>query len=232
MADGEGDAGRRGVCAPPSAGSRRSSTNSAPNCRSRAAAEAGRMPQGIAPGACGRRCALRAGNVVRRWRDAARRDGLAAMRSLGADVHHADGGGRRLGGGGACLWRAAWLDRGAGARPRLCQQWRRHRLSTWPPARTVRIGLVDRPDRPSLFGTRPRCSRTTARRHRHQRLARPQLLARHRRRGDRAGAQPPPTADAAATLIANAVDLPGHPAVAARAGHGPAAGQRPRRSAW
>jgi uncharacterized protein len=49
-------------------------------------------------------------------------------------------------------------------------------------------------------------------RHRHQRPARAQPFAGHRRRGHRAGACAA-EADVAATLIANAVDLPGHPAI-------------------
>ncbi len=47
------------------------------------------------------------------------------------------------------------------------------------------VGMVERPDCPSLFGTRRSGFGAAGARHRHQRLARPQFLARDRRRGDR-----------------------------------------------
>ena len=71
----------------------------------------------------------------------------------------------------------------------------------------------DRPDRSArpawLFGD-DHVSRhdDPVARHRDQRLARPQLLARHRRCGDGSGRRRAAAADAAATMIANAVDLP------------------------
>jgi hypothetical protein len=55
---------------------------------------------------------------------------------------------------------------------------------------------------------------------------------RDRRQRDRPGGATAPTADAAATLIANAVDLPGHPAILRVPACDVAARQRPWQPAW
>ncbi len=54
------------------------------------------------------------------------------------------------------------------------------------PGQAFEIGLVDRPDRPSLFAHARIAAGQTGAWHRHQRLARTLLLARHRRCRDRA----------------------------------------------
>ena len=53
---------------------------------------------------------------------------------------------------------------------------------------SFKIGLVDRPDLPSLFGTTDIRAEDPDPRHRHQRLSRAELLARHCRSRHRAGA--------------------------------------------
>ena len=91
-------------------------------------------------------------------------------------------------------------------------------------ARRVEVGLFADPRaRPSpalpLDGHFDDRRGVAGARRRHPRLARPQLLARHRRQRDRARGAPRRAADAAATVIANAVDVDD-------AAHRPRAGER------
>ena len=101
-------------------------------------------------------------------------------------------------------------------RPRLGQQRRRHRAAPGARRSAVRVGLfadLARLDaRAVLDGMLPtdgrfeRRTRAAGARRGHQRLARAQLLARHRRQRHGAG-RTAAAADAAATVIANAVDV-------------------------
>jgi ApbE superfamily uncharacterized protein (UPF0280 family) len=72
------------------------------------------------------------------------------------------------------------------------------------------VGLMDRPDHRGVMQTIS--IEAAIPRHRDQRTW-PQLFARDRRRGATVLAKTASQADAAATIIANAVDLPGHSAV-------------------
>ncbi len=84
------------------------------------------------------------------------------------------------------------------------------------PGTRVAVGMVDRPDRPSLFGTAEIAAADAVR-----------GIATSGRRGRSFSlgiadavtvlARSAAAADAAATVIANAVDLPGHPGIARRA---------------
>ena len=84
------------------------------------------------------------------------------------------------------------------------------------PGRSARVGLFADLARLRLGAARPArhrrplhaARRDAGARRRHQRLARPQLVARHRRQRDGAGGARAAEADAAATVIANAVDVP------------------------
>ena len=108
-----------------------------------------RRPCSTSSAASCRCCARRSAGRVRCKAPVARRmyaRGLALCRRR---LHHADGGG----GGRRRRGDAGGHDRGGAARPRLCQQWRRHRPPSCAGRRASRIGLVDRPDRPGLFGT-------------------------------------------------------------------------------
>ena len=106
----------------------------------------------------------------------------------------------------------AAMTAAATADARLREQWRRHRLHLAPGQRYA-IGLVDRPDRPSLFARAADLRRTTA--------SRGIATSGWRGRSFSLGiadavtvlAETRSRADAAATVIANAVDLPGHPAI-------------------
>ncbi len=94
-------------------------------------------------------------------------------------------------------WRGRWPKKfwramiaAADARPRLCQQWRRHRAASRTRAAAIdRSGRSSGPAEALPIGIIVRGRAIRARR-RHQRLARPQLLARHRRCRDRPGARP------------------------------------------
>ena len=99
------------------------------------------------------------------------------------------------------------------ARSRLCQQWRRHRAASCATASASRSAWSDRPDAPGLMRT------TIIERRRSRRAASPPAAA---TAAAFRSALPTPSpcwratasqADAAATIIANAVDLPGHPAI-------------------
>ena len=98
------------------------------------------------------------------------------------------------------------------------------------PGTAYEIGLVDRPDRPSLFST----ARIAA-----DDAVRGIATSGWRGRSFSLGiadavtvlAERASVADAAATLIANAVDLPGHPAITRVPAARPPAGQRPGRAA-
>ena len=79
------------------------------------------------------------------------------------------------------------------------------------PNESFSIGMIDRPDNTSLFGTARIAARAKSPRHSHQPL-RGRSFCLGRRRRKRPSPATAAQADAAATIIANApVDLPGHP---------------------
>ena len=141
-----------------------------------------------------------------------------------ARLHHADGRRRRLG----RRRDAGRADGRAAARPRLCQQWRRHRAHP-------RAGPVaDARRSPAPATALPTASTIRA-----EDAVRGVATSGWRGRSFSLGiadavtvlARTAAAADAAATIIANAVDLPGHPAVTRRAGARTGARQRSRRPA-
>ena len=135
-------------------------------------------------------------------------DGGGGRAIPSAALPHADGRGRRRRGRGG----PRGDDDRATARPRLCQQWRRHRASPRAPAKRsqsawsiARTGRACSAARRSAPRTACAASRRRAGEDAASRLASLTL--------SRSSRLPPRVADAAATLIANAVDLPGHPAI-------------------
>ena len=153
------------------------------------------------------------------------RGGAVCRRSF----HHADGGGRRR------AWRRKFSARWLAAAPldaRLCQQWRRHRAASCRRRSSFTVGLMDRPDAAWLDAD----ARSIDSRRSHR--AGIATSGRHGRSfslgiADAVTvlARTASQADAAATIIANAVDLPGHPGHRPLPGARTAARQRSRRAA-